>query len=211
MSTAELFRIVMALLGTGALLTMLVVIVRRLNAARERALQELAARLGLEYTPGGRDFFQGSWPGKVTGSYRGHSLSLHYRNEPSMTRQAYKRANYSAMIEMAVKNPQQASISLSARPFSAAGDPFERRVEVTSKPGAFAGGVLADASLRSRLMAALTRDRLNPGRINLARSGTLVYTRGGILRSSADLAALVELLGDLADGIEAQPERNSER
>jgi hypothetical protein len=206
MSIVELLRIAIPVAGLAILATLLVGFVRRRSAARERALTGLASRYGLEYSSGGTDLFQGSWPGKVNGSQRGRNVTIHYKDDPFTTQRGYHSANYSAVIEIAIQNRQQGSLSLTARhtgPLT--GDLFDQAVAISSKPAAFAAQVLADPDLRQRLATALTGT--NPGKINVVRTGTLAFVRNTVYRNSEDLAALVDLLGDLADVIESLPAR----
>lgn len=187
MSSAEILRIVVPLIGVMIIGAMLIVFVRGRSAKRELALTELAARSGLKYTPGGRDFFQGSWPGKVAGVYRGRTLKFQYTNKPFMSRQGFMAADYWAVVEIAVKNPGGGSLSL-------------ENLKVTSKPEAFARSVLGNPQLRQRL------DQ-SRGRVNVVNSGTVAFTSSRIYRDSAELTELIDALNDLADVVEAQPVR----
>ena len=70
-------RILIPSIGVIIFAAILIIFVRVRSARRELALMELAARNGLKYTPGGMDFFQGSWPGKVGGVCRDcHNISI---------------------------------------------------------------------------------------------------------------------------------------
>jgi hypothetical protein len=209
MSIGEILRIVIPLLVVAVLAVVLVVLVRRRNAAREKALMDFAARYDLKYMSGGKDLFQGSWPGKVSGTNHGRKLAFQYRNDPSMTRQGYSRANYSAVLEMAIRNPQQGSLALEARMTAQRqrpdGDLFDQHVVVRSKPEAFFAGLQITPPLRQRVAAMLTKDRLNHGKVNVVRTGALVFERYGIFFRSDDLAEVLDVLGDLADLVESRP------
>ncbi len=209
MTPAEILRIALPVAVVTVLLVTLVIIVRRRNAARELALSELASLKELKYTPGRKDFFQGSLPGKVTGVYRGRSLTLHYRDDPTMTRQGYNRANTSAVVEMVIQNRKQGSLTLKTRPTRllvnkppVSGDLFDQRIAFSSRPNTFARAMVVNPGLRQRLAELLTKDWMNPGKINVVRTGSLVFVRGGIYRSSADLVVLLDTLSDLADIID---------
>jgi hypothetical protein len=201
---AEVLRIVVPLIGFAIILAVLIGMVRGRSAAREQALAGLAGLDGLKYTPGRKDFFQGSFPGKVRGSYRGRNLTLDYRDDPIMTRQGYKRASYSAVVEMAIQNPNKGSLMLKpgrkSNPQS--GDFFDQRITVTSKPNAFAPSILVDPALRQRLALTLTQDWKNPGKINVVRTGSLIFSRDGFYSKSEQLVALLDLLSDLAGVVE---------
>lgn len=189
MSTLEIIRIVIPLVGVIIIATLLTLFVRGRSAKRELALTELASRNGLKYTPGGKDLFQGSWPGKVNGVYRGRKLKFQYTNKPFMSRQGFMAADYWAVIEIAVKNPAGGSLSL-------------ENLKVTSKPEAFAKSVLGNSQLQQRL------DQ-SRGRVNVVNSGTVAFTSNRIYHDSAELIELIEVLNDLADVVEAQPVRAS--
>jgi hypothetical protein len=206
MSISDVLRIGIPLVVVGTLAFVLVMLVRRRNATREQALMDFAARHNLKYISGGKDLFQGSWPGKVSGTYRSRKLTFQYRNDPSMTRQGYSRANYSAVLELALQNPQQGSLALEARVTAkqAQGDLFDQHVEVRSKPEAFFASLQIDPPLRQKLADMLTKDRLNPGKINVVRTGSLVFERYGIYFRSDDLAEVLDVLEDLADLVESR-------
>jgi hypothetical protein len=207
MDRVELLRIILPLIVVFGMAAVLVGLVRRRNAARERALMEFADRYALKYISGGKDFYQGSWPGKVSGSYRGRKLTFAYRNDPKMTRQGYSRADYSAVLEIAVRNPGQGSLSLQARlrGKQTDGDLFDQHVTVSSRPQAFFEGLRIEAGLRQRLAGVLIKDWMNPGMLNVVRTGTLVFERPGIFYRSDDLAEVLDVLGDLADRVESRP------
>jgi hypothetical protein len=202
----EVLRIVVPLIGFTILGAVLIGIVRRRSAAREQALAGLAGLDGLKYTPGRKDFFQGSFPGKVRGSYRGRNLTLDYRDDPIMTRQGYNRASYSAVVEMAIQNPKQGSLMLKTGRKSnpQSGDLFDQRINVTSRPNAFGQGILVDPALRQRLALTLTQDWMNPGKINVVRTGSLVFSKDGFYTKSEELVALLDLLSDLAGVVETR-------
>jgi hypothetical protein len=189
MSSAEILRIVIPMLGIFIIATILIIFVRGRSAKRELALTELAARDGLKYTPGGKDFFQGSWPGKVAGIYRARKLTFQYTNRPFMSRQGFMAADYWAVIEIAVKNPGGGSLSL-------------ENLKLTSKPETFAKSVLGNSQLQQRL------DQTR-GRVNVVNSGMVAFTSNRMYRDSAELIGLVDVLSDLADVVEAQPVRTS--
>jgi len=194
MSGSEILRIVIPALGVIVFAAILITFVRGRSARREQALIELAARDGLKYTPGGRDFYQGSWPGRVAGVYHGRKLLFQYKDKPSMTPRGYNAANYWALLEIAVRNPTGSSLSLESR----RGD-----VSIISKPRAFAAQAFGAGNLRQRLTEITSQGR---GRINLIRGGdTLTFTANRVFRSPAELMELVDALSDLADAVEAQP------
>ncbi len=193
MSIGEILRIVFSIIGVIIFAAILISFVRGRSAQREQALTETAAKYRLKYTPGGRDFFQSSWPGKVDGVYRGRKLAFQYKDKPYMSPRGYRAANYWAQLEIGVKNPGRGSLSLEGRGADAL---------VTSKPEAFAATVLGNSSLKERLARIATG---NAGRVNVVNTGTVAFTSNRIYRNSVELIEIVDALNDLADVVEAQP------
>lgn len=183
------------MLGMVALVAGTVYASRR---ARLRAWGELAGRTGLALEPG--SFFV---PSRLTGTYRGHSLTL-----DTFTRGSRKRRTTYTRIVIFVNN--QANIYLALYEeglFSKIGKVFgaedvqigdeevDRRFRIKSRPANFAAVLFTSINLRSKLLQARS--------VNIAVDGReLHFEQRGVERDTDYLVFLFDLLSDLADLVE---------
>ncbi|HXF85960.1 MAG TPA: hypothetical protein VNK49_11290 [Anaerolineales bacterium] len=166
---------------------------------RDAAWQELAARNGLRFEPGGMF----SYP-SLSGLYRGHNLWLrnirrthgkkHARTYTRLVLSLNNRANirfglYDEDIFSGVIK------ALGVQDVRTGDETVDERFMIKSQPETFAPSLFASASLRERLL------RVKP--MNLTLEGNeLVFEQNGMLTDTEQLQFLFDLLVDVADRVE---------
>lgn len=166
--------------------------------ARDKSWRELAESTGLTFEPGG---FLGS--PRVTGAYRGHSLTL-----DTFTRGAGKNQHVYTRIVLFVNNQDNAYLALYRESvFSKIGKFFgmqdiqvgdedlDRKFIIKSRPENFAASLLLIGNLRQQLLEA--------GAVNIELDGReLHFEQLGVLTNQEYLRSLFDLLSDLAAAVE---------
>jgi len=166
--------------------------------AREKAWRELAESTGLTYESGG--FFGSS---SVTGTYRGHSLTL-----DTFTRGAGKHRRIYTRIVLFVNNRDNAYLALYQESvFSKVGKFFgmqdiqvgdedlDRKFIIKSRPETFAVNLLLTGGLRTKLLEARS--------LNIELDGReLHFEQMGVSTNQDYLRSVFDLLSDVAAAIE---------
>ncbi len=169
-----------------------------LQQKNARAWKDLAARLGLEVGPV-KFFFMPT----VSGSYRAHELRL-----DTFTRGSGKNSTTYTRVMLALANPGGMQLELSGENvFSKIGKALggqdietgdaelDGRYVIKGQPESAVLRILMQINLRQR--------RLEVKGLHVKVNGdTLYYERRGIESNPETLRALIDLLVDIADGVE---------
>jgi hypothetical protein len=186
------FLIVVGVLVLFAVLAYL----RRL--ARQQAWSELAARTGLTFEPGG--LFS---PMRITGTYRGHPLTL-----DTFTRRSGKNSTTYTRIMLSVNNPSALTLAiydenvlskvgkaLGMQDIQVGDDELDRRFTIKGQPEPVIAGLLTSIGLRQKLLEARSlhvdvKDR------------ELHFEQRGAESNADHLQFLFDLLSDLAEAVD---------
>jgi len=166
--------------------------------ARQQAWGELAARTGLTFESGG--LFS---PMRVTGTYRGHPLTL-----DTFTRSTGKNSTTYTRIQMGANNPSALSLAiydenvlskvgkaLGMQDIQTGDDELDRRFTIKGQPEPMIASLFTSIGLRQKLLQARS--------VHVEVRGQQVYWQQRGAESNADhLQFLFDLLGDLAEAVD---------
>jgi len=181
-----------------SLLVLFGVIAYLRRQARQQAWGELAARTGLTFESGG--LFS---PMRVTGTYRGHSLTL-----DTFTRSTGKNSTTYTRIQMGANNPSALSLAiydenvlskvgkaLGMQDIQTGDDELDRRFTIKGQPEPMIASLFTSIGLRQKLLQARS--------VHVEVRGQQVYWQQRGAESNADhLQFLFDLLGDLAEAVD---------
>jgi hypothetical protein len=168
------------------------------HQARRQAWGELAARTGLTLEPGG--LFS---PMRVTGTYRGHALTL-----DTFTRRSGKSSTTYTRIRLAVNNPSALSLAiydenvlnklgkaLGMQDIQTGDDELDRRFTFKGQPEPVIASLLTSIGLRQKLLEARS--------LHVEVKGQeLRFEQRGAESNADKVQFLFDLLGDLAEAID---------
>lgn len=182
----------------GGIIAIVIGIVYWQRQNQRRAWGELAALTGLQME-------EGSWwtPARVTGTYRGRSLTL-----DTFTRGSGKHRHTYTRVTLFVNNTANVYLALyEENLFTKIGKFFgmedvqvgdediDRRFRIKSKPETFAAKVMLNSQLRGQLLEAR--------QLNVEADGReITFEQLGLLTETDYLKFIFDLLSSLADQVE---------
>ncbi len=167
--------------------------------SRRRAWEELAARLGLTFTPG-------NWIGRgmsVSGTYRSQHITL-----DKFTRRTGKNSTTYTRVVLFLKQPAQIELViyteglfskigklLGMKDIQTGDEAIDQRYIIKGQPENSIASLLASYDLRQKLVEA-------PALHIKVQGQEIYYEKRGFIRDENNLVALFDLITSLASGID---------
>jgi hypothetical protein len=170
---------------------------------RSRAWKRITAETGMVFaeTRERRNNFQ-----TLSGVYRHHQLVLK-EGDFIVYRNGKKKANIitnaSTSIQVEIKNPKAANLTLIRIPLKKNSDPIigdeevDNRYRLTNEPDGFARAVISSQTARDNLL------KVKVGGAIMVKENEIIYDQSGRLLEADQIFSLFDLLCSMADAVDA--------